>query len=170
MYVVKYSSKQLVRLLRLPLKKLLELAFAYPLEFLRGFFDAEGHVDVGVSERLELRVGVDNSDLKLLMQVKRSLKKLKIESRTEHKREAGTIKVIRGEAFAIRRTSHSVVIGRVADIRRFAKTVGFSIERKTLKLRDALSTIESYAPSSRAAIWKGLYTKKGGEWVKLKPF
>ncbi len=169
MYIVKYSSEQLTRLLRLPLRKLLELAFAFPREFLRGFFDAEGHVDVSVSEGLELRIGVDNSDLELLMQVRSLLKKLKIASRVERKREAGTIKVIRGETFAMRRTSHSVVIGRVADIKRFAEAVGFSIERKTLKLKDALSVIETYEPKSRTAMWKRLYTKKGGEWIRLKP-
>jgi len=143
MHVVRYSCKALVELLRLPLKKLLEIAFAFPCEFLRGFYDAEGHVDVGVSRVLELRIGVDNSDRTLMFEVKHLLTKLNIASRFERRRKKGTTMLIRGVIFAKRRNSYSVVIGRNADMRRFASEIGFSIRRKIQKLRDALSIIDS---------------------------
>jgi intein-encoded DNA endonuclease-like protein len=74
MYVVKYSSKQLAKLLRLPLRELLELAFTYPLEFLRGFFDAEGHVDVlACGKRFHVSAGIENSNIRLLQEIKRIL-------------------------------------------------------------------------------------------------
>jgi len=165
---VKYASKQLVKLLRLPLKKLLRIALAFPHEFLRGFFDAEGHVDVGVSKGLVLRVGAENSNLSLLLEVMYSLKKLGISSRTERKREKGTIKVIRGKAFVMRRTSYSVIVGNVKDIRRFAKKIGFSIQRKNQKLNDALAIIATYDSLRWPVMWIRLYSKSGGEWVRRR--
>lgn len=125
MYVVKYASKQLYRLRRLPLKKLLGIAFAFPREFLRGFFDAEGHVDVSATKIFSLRVGAENSDRILLSKVRWSLKELMIASRIERKRRAGSVKVIRGGAFVMRRDSLSVVICSIADVRRFSGGVGF---------------------------------------------
>ena len=78
MYVVRYSCKTLVELLRLPLKKLLEIAFKFPREFLRGFFDAEGHVDVAVGNQFHLAVGAENSNKQLLSRAKQLLKSLGI--------------------------------------------------------------------------------------------
>ena len=73
--------------------------------------------------------------------------------------------VIRGKAFVMRKTMHSVVVGKVADIRDFAEKIGFSIRRKNQKLKDALSTITTCAPRERPAMWKQIYSKMGGEWV-----
>ena len=166
MYVVKYASKQLAELLRLPLAELLKIAFAFPREFLRGFFDAEGHVDVSITKYLRLRVGVENSDRRLLLKVRQLLRELKVASIIERKRKAGTIKVIRDTAFVMRRTSYSVTNGKIADVKRFAAGIGFSIQRKTRKLEDALSLSETCEARTRPVVWKQLYSKKGGEWVR----
>ncbi len=167
MYVVRYSSKQLVELLRQPIKKVLELAFAFPREFLRGFFDAEGHVDVGITGRLDLFVGAENSDKLLLSMMKQLLKgRLGINSNMNRKRMAGSIKVIRGKSFVMRRTSFSLVIRRISDLKRFAEEVGFSISRKTQKLNDALSIIATFDARSRPRAWQQLYSKVRGEWVR----
>jgi len=91
---------------------------------------------------------------------------LGITSRIERKREAGTVKVIRGMTFVMRRTSYSVVIGRITDVRRFAEEIGFSIQRKTQKLEDALSIIATHEPRIRPEMWERLYSKVGGEWVR----
>jgi intein-encoded DNA endonuclease-like protein len=165
-YIVKYSSKQLFELLRLPLDKLLEIAFAFPRDFLRGFFDAEGHVDVGVSRSLKLSVGAENSGKRLLMRVRLLLIQLNIGSRLYRKREAGSIKIIRNESFMMKRTSYSLVVGRLDDVKRFAKMINFSIYRKAKKLEDTLSIIGSYKAGSRSTEWKQLYSKKRGEWVR----
>ena len=166
MYVVRYSCKSLVKLLRLPLKKLLEIAYKFPREFLRGFFDAEGHVDVGVGNQFSLAVGAENSNKLLLLRLKQLLKELGIDSRFERKRKAGTIMVTRGEALAMRRTMYSVIIGKVTAVRDFAKEIGFSIRRKNQKLKDALSIIATCNPRARPAMWNQMYSKTGGEWVR----
>ncbi len=169
MYVVKYASSQLARLLLQPLRRLLKLASVFPREFLRGFFDAEGHVDVGVSKYFKLRVGAENSDMKLLTKVRRLLGKLKVPSRIYRKRREGTVKTIRGESFVMRRTSYAVDIGRLSAVKIFAREIGFSIERKSQKLQDALLVIESCESGARPAVWKRSYSKIGGEWVRKSP-
>jgi len=166
MYVVRYSCKQLVKLLRLPLKKLLEIAFKFPREFLRGFFDAEGYVGVGIGPGFHLSVGAENTDKSLLLRVKQLLDELGIASRFVRKRNAGTIMVVRGECFVMRKTMHSVIIGKVADVKTFADKIGFTIHRKNQKLQDALSVITTCSPRARPARWKKLYSKEGGEWVR----
>jgi hypothetical protein len=167
MYVVKYSSKQLVELLKKPLKSLLEFVFAFPREFLRGFFDAEGHVDVGIKRYLFLSVGAENSNRTLLHRVKWLLEAaLNIGSRIQHKRKRGSTKVIRGQAFVMRRTSYSLILSGTENVRRFAARVSFSIRRKTQKLKDALLILATVVPRERPAAWKYLYYKKRGEWVR----
>jgi len=168
MYVVKYSSKKLAKLLRLPLKELLELAFAYPLEFLRGFFDAEGHVDVRVSgKRFSVSAGVENSNISLLRRIKQILlTECQIGSVINRKRKAGSLKVIRGKAFRMRKTSFTLMINRLNDLQKFAKQIGFSITRKNQKLEDALSIVAKHRPKERAEKWAQDYIKLRGEWVK----
>jgi intein-encoded DNA endonuclease-like protein len=167
MFIVKYSCKQLVKFLRLPLKQVLEIALVFPREFLRGFFDAEGHADVSAKKfTLSLRVGAENSDKSLLLWIKKSLKLLGIESLIQRKRKKGSIKVIRNTTFVMRRTSYSLNVDRIQDVKMFANTVGFSINRKAQKLCDALSIISTIPPKSRAVKWRRLYFKKRGEWVK----
>lgn len=166
LYVVKYSSKQLVELLRLPQSKLLEIAFAFPREFLRGFFDAEGHVDVGINRYLQLSIGAENTDKSLLQRVRKLLKEMGINSRIDRKRTAGSVQVIRGREFKKRRTSYSLIIGKRDDIERIVERVGFSIQRKVGKVNDALSLNANVSPAERPQAWKQLYLKKRGEWVK----
>lgn len=169
MYIVKYSSKQLVKLLRLPLKELLEIASVYPKEFLRGFFDAEGHVDVGIGRYLLLSVGAENSSRTLLYAIRRLLAAaLNIGCRIYRKRRAGSTKVIRGKVFVMRWTSYSLILTRIDDVKRFAATVSFSIHRKAQKLKDALSVLATVVPRDRPVAWKRLYSKRSGEWIRRK--
>jgi intein-encoded DNA endonuclease-like protein len=166
MYVVKYYSEQLVEIPRMPLNQLLEIASAFPHDFLQGFFDAEGHVDVGVGKGFHLAVGAENSDKHLLWGAKRMLNTLGIDSRINRKRKAGSPKMIRGQAFVMRRTSYSLVIGKIDGIRRFSQEVGFSISRKERKLKDAIAIIDKLATINRARLWMQLYSKESGEWIR----
>jgi len=170
LYIVKYSSMQLVKFLHRPIEELLEIALAFPRDFLRGFFDAEGYVSVGIATRFMFSVGAENSNKLLLDGVKQLLDKgLGIHSRINRKCKAGSIKVIRGKAFVMRRTSYSLTIGRFHDINRFANKVNFTISRKAQKLKDALLTVTTFAPRERSAMWERLYVKKDGEWVRFEP-
>ncbi len=166
LYVVRYCSGQLERLLESPLAKLLEIASVFPREFLRGLFDAEGHVDVGVGRTLHLTVGAENSDRHLLLYARRLLDSLGIDSRIYQKRRAGSSKVIRGAEFLMKQTSYSLVIGKIECMRVFAEEVGFSISRKLGKMQDAIRLIDAVEAPARPRSWVQLYSKEKGEWIR----
>jgi intein-encoded DNA endonuclease-like protein len=167
MYVVRYSNRQLVKFLRQPLKKLLEIAFVYPSEFLQGFFDAEGYVGVAAEHEFQISAGVENSSKRLLMEIKRILSSVfQIDSIINRKRKPGTLKVIRGIPFRMRKSSYSLAFYRTRDLQRFQRQVGFSISRKNEKLANALLISLNYSWKERATAWKQMYVKKGGEWAK----
>jgi hypothetical protein len=167
LFVVKYVSRQLTSLLTLPLRQLLRIAFAYPREFLRGFFDAEGHVDVNATEAFQFRVGAENSNRMLLLRIGESLRTVfHIRSRIQRKRKSGSLKVIRGQPFRMRKTSYSLLILRLPDLQSFKEQIGFSISRKSQKLVDALNIFASYSYDERPVIWRKLYLKLRGEWVR----
>ena len=79
LYEVTYSSKLLYDFLDRPFKDIISVAIVYPSHFLRGLFDAEGYVARGKY----WRVGLSNSNLKLLKTVKSILEKFGIKSRIE---------------------------------------------------------------------------------------
>lgn len=169
LYVVKYGSEQLVKLLRQPLNKLLELAFEFPREFLRGFFDAEGHVDVAARTTYNFYVGADNSNRALLMRIRDLLvSAFSIEAKISRKRKSGTIKRIRGASFKMRRTSYSLLIRRLEDVKTFERDIGFAIRRKQSKLEDALMVFRNYGRSRGVAAWNSLCFKEGGEWMRRR--
>ncbi len=165
--VVKYRSRKLVNLLQEPVEKLTKLASAFPREFLRGFFDAEGFVEVTAHDTFDVRVGAENSSRILLSSARYMLNAFGIHPILRRKRESGTPKTIRGELFLTRRASFLLLICRQSDIRRFEERIGFSISRKQKKLEDALETLEIKDKSCRSTAWKQIYTKDGGEWVRV---
>lgn len=167
LYIVKYVSRQLVNLLGISVRKLLRIASVYPRDFLRGFFDAEGHVDVRATRSFGLVVGAENSDKVLLRWTRELLnQELGIKSSIDCKRKAGTTKVIRGKTFVMKQTSYSLVIRRTEHERIFADEVGFSIGRKAQKLKDALSVLATIPVGERPLAWRRLYVKQRGEWVR----
>jgi hypothetical protein len=167
LFVVKYSSEQLTRLLCEPLGRLLKLAFVLPRDFPRGFFDAEGFVEVAAKDVFGVCVGAENSNRALLSGTRRILRStFHIGSTMRRKRKSNSPKTIRGESFLTRRTSYRLLIARVDDIERFRSLVGFSICRKMEKLEDAERVLEIEGPRRRSAARRETYLKQNGEWVK----
>jgi len=167
LYIVKYVSRQLANLLILPLNRLLRIAFVYPREFLRGFFDAEGHVDVRATSDFQVSAGVENSNKRLLRGIKEILlTACHIGSTINEKRKSGSLKVIRGKTFRMRKTSFTLLIIGLQDLQNFRKQIGFSISRKNQKLADALLITINYRPKERISRWTQDYFKLRGEWVK----
>lgn len=167
LYTAKYSSKQLAKLLQSPLKRLLEFAFVFPREFLRGFFDAEGYTDVQAQTSFQVRVGAENSNKLLLTRINNVLEsEFGVIARIYQKRRSGSIKQIRGKSFRTRRTSYALQIGGFEDVVKFGRLVGFSITRKDRKLRDAIAIFHEFGRRRGVKAWNRLYTKRGGEWIR----
>lgn len=59
-----------------------------------------------------------------------------------------------------------LIVARQESMKRFAGEIGFAIERKQEKLRDALNLIHTVGTRRAAVEWLRIYTKKGNRWVK----
>ena len=168
LFVVRYNSKQLTKLLQRSLQDLLEIASDYPGDFLRGLFDAEGYVAVHAKSDFQVLVGLEHTNAELLDWVKRTLRRsFQIESRINLKRKSGTLKTIRGKSFRMKKTSFSLHITGIRNLQRLDEEVGFSISRKTEKMRDAMLVLLQFVPRKRAARWMEMYSKHKGRWPKL---
>ncbi len=117
--------------------------------------------------RFQFYVGAENSNRELLARVKKILRTVfHIDSKVRRKRKSGSLKVIRGLAFSMRRTSFSLLIEKINDVKKFEEQIDFSIARKNRKLRDALTIFEKYGRKGGSGEWAKFYFKKGGEWVR----
>ncbi len=139
-WYVEVTSKGLFRFLTGPRKGLFEVAKAYPREFLRGFFDSEGTVVFNRKSRA-LHVSASNYDLDVLTLCKELLKKLDIDSRIYLHRRKGTPVNIRGKMYQYNSDLYRISIQRRRSVFNFYREVGFSIQRKQLKLKEALDLL-----------------------------
>ncbi len=139
-WYVEATSKGLFRFLTGPKERLFDVAKAYPREFLRGFFDSEGTVVFNKKSRT-LHVSASNYDLEVLTLCEELLKKLDIDSRIYLHRRKGTPVNIRGKMYRYNSDLYRITIQRRASIFNFYKEIGFSIQRKQLKLEGALELI-----------------------------
>lgn len=137
-WVVKGSSVLLYNLLRRAKQDpwiLIPYLEEYPAEACRGFFDAEGWVNV---ERYMIEAG--NTDPKIIALFKRLLEKVGIDCRTHRCRQKETFTSPRtGKLY--RRSSEFIM--RLAiygkdNILKFADKIGFAIPRKQLKLMNLI--------------------------------
>jgi len=166
LYVVRYSSRQLLNLLQRPLSELNDYVSPYPTQFLRGFFDAEGYVSVSAQKCFSLRVGAENSSHELLLLVSSILSRnLGIRHSLRLRRKAGFKKRIRGEKFESQKTSGLVEIRNLEEISKFRELVGFSIHRKMDRLSDAL-LFREMGSKKACKTWKLNYVKQRGEWIR----
>ena len=139
-WYVEVTSKGLFRFLTGPREGLFEVAKAYPREFLRGFFDSEGTVVFNRKSRA-LHVSASNYNLEVLTLCKELLKKLDIDSRIYLHRRKGTPVNIRGKMYQYNSDLYRISIQRRRSVFNFCREVGFSIQRKQLKLKEALDLL-----------------------------
>ena len=133
------------------------IAYMFPSEFLKGFFDGDGGVNIGVStKQLIVLIHCANTDGELIDFVEKLLKFMGI---LPHK-------------YKVHRKSkdiYTIYISSKHDIEKFAYKIGFSIKRKQEKLEDALKILKSYGSGKKAIEkWMKLYYKRKGRWIKRK--
>jgi len=61
---------------------------------------------------------------------------------------------------------YRLTINRREDQRRFAKRIGFGIQRKNQKMLDALKLLDLHGTTRAAPEWQQLYEKHGRVWIK----
>jgi len=131
------------------------IAYMFPSEFLKGFFDGDGGVNIGVStKQFIVFIHCANTDSELIDFVEKLLKRMGI---SPHK-------------YRVQRKSkdiHTIYITSKQDIEKFTYKIGFNIKRKQEKLEDALKILKSYGTGKRAIEeWMKLYFKRKGRWIK----
>ena len=139
-WYVEATSKSLFRFLTGPREGLFEVANAYPREFLRGFFDSEGTVVFDRKSRT-LHVSASNYDLDVLTLCEELLERLGIDSKIYLHRRKGTPVNIRGKMYQYNSDLYRITIQRRRSVLNFYREIGFSIQRKQLKLKEALELL-----------------------------
>lgn len=124
-YRVMMSDKSLFSLLSHPFEELKPFIEAFPADFLRGFFDAEG--SAWVNCRREPVVKYCNNDLELIGYIRTLLEKLGISPALGTYSSVGNLSKTGDPCYFIH-------IYRKDSIRRFMSLVGSSIPRKRLML------------------------------------
>ena len=135
-WVVKGSSVLLYNLLKKTREAgawiLMPYLEEYPAEACRGFFDAEGCVDVD-----RYRIVASNTDPNIIDLFEKLLEKLGIGSKIYRRRRKEVFFISPRTGKLYRRSSKYIMllaISREENVLRFAERVGFTIARKRLKL------------------------------------
>ena len=157
-YESKYSCRPLGLFLGRPLKQLLPDVSNYPAGFLRGLFSADGSAGVWVwNNRLVTRATLGNSDLELLTAVRSILRTpFQINSNIYLARRKGASWKNGHRTVILRKDAYQLRIQRLQDVRRFAKVVGFQIQRKQDRLERALRLVDRLGGVKAASRWRSL--------------
>ena len=144
-YVVESCSKQLLEVLENWREELRSQIWLHRVRLLKGIFDAEGSINVGIKGgRLYPRIFLTNSDAELIDLVRKALDSIGIGSTLELNTKAGKTKEILGVPTKTNRTVFNVCIGRIADVARFANSIGFRIIRKQELLQKTVLEINRH--------------------------
>ncbi|NJD99341.1 DNA endonuclease [Thermococcus sp. LS1] len=147
---VEVTNKELFMFLKGPKERLSKTAGTYPKEFLRGFFDSEGTVVFNRKSRT-LYVSASNYDLDVLTLCEELLKRLDIDSKIYLHRGKGTPVNIRGKMYQYNSDLYRITIQRRRSVFNFYRAVGFSIQRKQLKLKEALELLGMFKKEHQCA-------------------
>lgn len=150
------------------------IGFAYPREFLQGVFDGDGAVTISIhSNPLEFRpvIELSNSNLELLKFVNWLLKKnFNIESKVRQLIKRGEVAIIKGKRCTLK-DCWELNIQNKENVKKFFKHVGYRIQRKQEKLKDAVEILQKYKSNSeRVKAWLEKYVKVNGRWVKRSDY
>ena len=91
-----------------------------------------------------LQVSASNYDLEVLTLCEKLLKELSIDSKIYLHYKKGTPVKIRGKMYRYNSDLYRITILRRQSVLNFYREVGFSIQRKQLKLKEALEFLEMY--------------------------
>ena len=150
------------------------VGLAWPREFLRGLFDGDGGVGVGVEKRpaqLKVAVTLDNSSRSLLELAKRLLEELGVECAGPWKKDRrGDVVRICGRECVLKKDCWRLAIQRRESVERFAALINFRVGRKRSVLEDAIRISREHESSrERVEAWLRLYEKRNGKWVSRAP-
>ena len=173
MYSSRARSKELfyfIKELKEYFKKVKPFAEAYPKEFIQGLADSEGCPIINATNRFYVGAMVACSTNKYLLDYVQNLLRnsFEIESKVFLDKKAGiTDSVINGRPITRRINLHKLVSRGVNNTKSFYDLIGFSIERKQVKLGAGLEIWACFKSFERVKKWNELYYKnKSKKWVR----
>ena len=171
-YESKYSSRSLGLFLSSPLEELRPFADAYPADFLRGIFSADGCAGVYVDHSyLRLQIVLGNSDPELLGLVRFLLEShFQLHSNTYLKKRKGSTWKNGSKTVVLRKDAYTLQIQRDHDVRVFVDKIGFVIARKQHVAEQAILLNRTMGSSRAAVEWRKQYSQKNrGRWHNFGP-
>lgn len=137
-WVARGYGRTLIDFMKKPLNHHKSIIELYPADFLRAFFDGEGHVtEIRKERRVYGCVAATNTNLEILEYVRGLLQKIFSLHPTMGRDKRG------------RKVCYAVRLYQMDDVKRFRDLIGFSIERKRRRLQDILRRMESNPSYSR---------------------
>ena len=168
-YSVDYDSVVLDDYLNQPLTKMLKDLKGFELDFLQGFFDAEGYASCAVDLRrgliTHMMVGAANTKLGYLSRVAEILSEVGIVSRINRTNRAGGTMEIRGKMWTRRHDVYHISLSGGEMIRRFQGEVGFRNPAKADRLA-SLVRMSVMSPRDRFLWFMKGHVRKGRRWVR----
>lgn len=156
-YIVEFSSKELVEYLSKSLSELKEEIKINPKGFLTGIFDAEGSISIKFQKgRIYPRIFLTNSDTELIEYVKILLTKFKISSTIQKNTIKGKEKTILGKKTFTNNTCYNLSIENIKGVKKFANIIKFNIKRKQRRLKKSLDLINKKGNKISKEMWKKL--------------
>lgn len=160
-HIFTVDSWSLRVLLRGSKSTMLSLALKFPIDFLRGIFDAEGFVSVTRDgKRLRVYVGFGMSDRRLVGVIQRTLFELGIHATGPYLKKA-TPRLVQGHFANFKRDVFKIHISSLNDLQAFSEKIGFTIKRKKDPLQEALMLIQTVGPERALVVWTRRH-KRGG--------
>lgn len=149
-YVVELHSKELVELLLQDFNDLKKIIKTSEPSFIRGFFDAEGCINIKYQKgRIYPRIFLTNSDMRLINYVKDYFQKIGISSSIQINTMGGKEKTILGKKTKTIKDCYNLVIENFLGVKRFAEKINFTVNRKKDKLNKVIDDIEKYGNKIR---------------------
>ncbi|MDA4135843.1 MAG: hypothetical protein OK449_02435 [Thaumarchaeota archaeon] len=169
-HCVSYDSAVLYDYLQQPLEALQPLIDSSPAMFLRGFFDAEGHVsprlDYSTRKFLGASLGVTNTNPDYLSCVQQLLEKLGIKSSNFRTHEVGEPMTIRGRTFIRKHEVRHLQLRGQNHAETFQARIDFSIPAKKQKLADFIWISKSLTMTDGYAWFVSHYELRNRRWIR----
>lgn len=159
-YIVELHSKELVELLLKEFNDLIKVIKISEVSFMRGFFDAEGCINIKYQKnRIYPRIFLTNSDINLINYVKNYLKRKGIRSSIQINTKRGKEKIILNKKTKTTKDCYNLSIENLEGVKKFADEINFTVNRKKTKLNNIIRNIEKHGNYIPPRKWKDLKLK-----------
>jgi len=169
-YMTNIRSKELytfIKAIKMDFEKAKPIIEEFPTEFIQGLADSEGGPLINATKKFTISIGIANStNLNLLNYCKELLWQMfQIETKIYKTKKIGMKDSIINERILTRtKNLYLLETTRFNSTLNYYKNIGFSINRKQEKLKNAIKIMQNKTKELKSTIWKTIYYKEGHYW------